>query len=362
MKCEKRGGIRIFRMGGVGNYGKVTGALLNSIMTINIREAEDTAKFNNFVEKHPLGTIHQLCEWGEFQAKTLGRDKFWVLTIENEAQEIQATALIIRQKLPLGKSWLYCPRGPLVDSINKELTDALFAKIAAIAKQEKAIFLRFDPPHMKGEEIHIKDARKAHAHYQPESTLIVDLTLSEDEILKQMKSKGRYNIKVAKKHDVAVKESDDIETFYNIFKETTQRDHFSGHPLQYYKDIMQSLGPNRAKLFIASYNGRPLAGAIITYFGSTATYYFGASSNQNRNTMAPYLLHWHIMQDAKKRGYQEYDLFGIAPEGAKNHAWSGVTDFKLKFGGQRINYADAQEIVYQPFWYWLLKLAKRLRG
>lgn len=334
-------------------------------MKPTVTEAEDRKKCNSFVQKHPLGTIHQLYEWGEFQAKSAGRDKFWTLYLKGDKGELKGVALIIRQTLPFGKSWLYCPRGPLIDYSNKDQVSALFARIKELAKQENAVFFRFDPPHLKGTKIHlkgVKGVKKAHAHYQPESTLIVDLTPSEDEILKQMKPKGRYNIKIATKHDISIKESENIETFYNIFKETTTRDHFSGHPLKYYQDMMQSLGTDRAKLFLAYYNKRPLAGAIIIYFGDTATYYFGASSNENRNTMAPYLLHWHIMRDAKKREYKKYDLFGIAPEGVKKHHWSGVTDFKLKFGGQRVNYVDAQEIIFQPLWYWLLTLAKKFRG
>lgn len=328
-------------------------------MKPTVLEAEDREKCNSFVQKHPLGTIHQLYEWGEFQAKTPGRSKFWAVIFE-EKNQIQASALIIRQDLPLGKSWLYCPRGPLVDYSNAAHVEPVFQKITDIAKEENAVFLRFDPPLTQGAFPGLK-SRKAHAHYQPESTLIVDLSAEEDEILKQMKPKGRYNIKVAQKHDVSIKESDNVEAFYKIFKETTRRDQFSGHSKEYYQDMMKALHP-QAKLFLAYYNNRPLAGAIVTYFGDTATYYFGASSSENRNTMAPYLLHWHIMQDARKQGYKKYDLFGVAPEGVKNHPWSGVTDFKLKLGGQRVNYVDAQEIVYQPFWYLLMKVAKKLRG
>lgn len=346
-------------MGGSRNYGKVTGALLNSAMKPTVIKAEDQGKCSSFVQKHPLGTVHQLYEWGEFQTKTPGRDKFWAFAFEKDGK-IEASALIIRQTLPFGKSWLYCPRGPLVDYSNKEQTSTVFQEIRTLAKKENAVFFRFDPPLNQGAFPGLK-TRKAHAHYQPESTLIIDLTAPEEAILKQMKPKGRYNIKVAKKHDVTVRKSDDIEAFYNIFKQTTARDQFSGHPLRYYKDMMEALGSDQAQLFLAYYQDKPVAGAIVTYFGETATYYFGASSSENRNVMAPYLLHWHIMQDAKKRGFKEYDLFGIAPEDSKNHPWSGVTDFKLKFGGQRVNYVDAQEIVYQPLWYWLIKLMKKFR-
>ena len=331
-------------------------------MSLAVSEAKNRDSFNAFVKNHPLGTVHQLWEWGEFQAKSANRDQFWALELRTESGDLVGTALIIRQQLPFGKNWLYCPRGPLLDYSKKEHVQALFDYVQSIAKKENSLFFRWDPPLTSTADLHQAttqtQSRPAHAHYQPESTLIVDLTLSEEEILAQMKSKGRYNIKVAKKHGVTITESHDIEAFYNLFKETTTRDHFSGHPLSYYQNMVKATG---AKLFLAMHESKPLAGAIVTYFNKTATYYYGASSNKNRNVMAPYLLHWHIMQDAKAQGFTEYDLFGIAPENAKNHPWQGVTSFKLKFGGTCVNYVDAQEVVYQPFWFWMMRLAKRLR-
>lgn len=347
--------------------------------------------YNRFVSDHPLGTIHQLWEWGVFQSKSTNRDHFWVIAIENDAGALVASALLIRQKLPFKKCWLYSPRGPLVDSENPKVLELLFNKIAEISQSQNAVFFRCDPAyeiqqspavtndsakkeHTKTEQTKEKvqdifqkfGARPAHAHYQPESTNIIDLTPEPNLILAQMKPKGRYNIKVAKKHGVTVRISDetteDVKAFYKLMEQTTVRDKFSGHPLSYYQNMLTSLGSKHAKLYLAEYQKKVVAAAIVTYFQKTATYYFGASSNEYRNTMAPYLLHWRIMEDARASGYKNYDLFGIAPEGAKNHPWSSVTEFKLKFGGTRVNYLPAQEMVYQPFWYTLIRIAKFLRG
>lgn len=365
---------------------------------------------------HSLGTIHQLYEWGLFQTKSAKRDQFWVVTVEEQhTGKILASALIIRQNLPFNKCWLYCPRGPLVDYSNPQITAALFAKIAELAHQQNAVFLRFDPAveaeMQNAVPFHlIPNARPAHAHYQPESTLIVDLQPDPAAILAQMKPKGRYNIKVAQKHGVkircataapnatsassaapnsvahATQATSDLQAFYDLLTQTTTRDQFSGHPLKYYQEILATLGPHQAKLYLAEYTPpapaphetpapshapahqhhaatQILAAAIVTYFNDTATYYFGASSNENRNTMAPYLLHWQIMQDAKTAGYKFYDLFGISPENPNDksstpHPWQSVTDFKLKFGGMRINYIPAAEIIYKPFWYACIRLTK----
>ncbi|MFA5829811.1 MAG: peptidoglycan bridge formation glycyltransferase FemA/FemB family protein [Candidatus Gracilibacteria bacterium] len=348
-------------------------------------------KYNQFVQNHPLGSIHQTWEWGMFQCKTPGRDRFYALVQEDEHGQWEGAALIIRQQLPKGLSWLYCPRGPLVDYSNLPKFLPLFQKIAEIAKKENAVFLRFDPGLTESPDFSktppaenlnfqktvskILNSKSAHAHYQPESTLILDLSQSPEELLKQMKPKGRYNIKIAQKHGITICVSDtaqDLKNFYQLLHQTTTRDQFSGHALEFYQNMLTILGPQKAKLYLAEYQTQPvgsstspgphiIAGLIATYFKDTAIYYFGASSNEYRNTMAPYLLQWQAILDAQKLGYKYYDFLGIAPEDQPNHPWAGVSDFKLKFGGTRLNYVPPQEIVYKPLWFNAIKLAKKLR-
>jgi|WetSurMetagenome_2_1015567.scaffolds.fasta_scaffold61834_2 peptidoglycan pentaglycine glycine transferase (the first glycine) len=392
---------------------------------IEINE-QNRIKYDEFVESHLLGSIHQIFDWGIFQGKSGLRDKFWVVAAVEDGSphkphthdgnpQILASALVIRQKLPFGKCWLYCPRGPLGDyqsNAGHEALKSVLNKIREIGHRESAVFFRFDPPledtyapEVEG-FLHDLRAVPAHAHYQPESTLILDLKHEPEDLLKKMKPKGRYNIKVAQKHGVTVRVSapysvdrghsvvagdrvdgtysmpaaaaSDLEAFFALLRKTTARDGFSGHPLSYYRNMLETLGPKRTKLYLAEYEGKLLAGMISTYFGQTATYYFGASSDEHRNTMAPYLLHWQAINDARAAGYHYYDFFGIAPENQTNHPdsisklggiskmrphpWAKVTEFKLKFGGERVNYLPAREIIYKPFWYALIKTAKWARG
>lgn len=169
--------------------------------------------------------------------------------------------------------------------------------------------------------------RKAHASYQPEWTLKIDLEPPPEEILKQMKSKGRYNIRVAEKKGVKVREFDGgkgsekaVRDFYQLLTETTERDQFHGHGEKFYQDMLGKLGPagtvgkaatGRAKLYLAEYQNEVVAGILVTFFGDTATYYYGASGNKHRNVMAPYLLQWEAMRQAKKQGLKWYDLLGV---------------------------------------------------
>lgn len=368
-------------------------------MEVKILSKSQESLWEKFVENHSLGTIHQTPHWGHFQEKIPGRGKYWILVLENDLGKtnsqnrtndlsITGGALLIRHQLPKGHCWLYCPRGPLLDygSKNaKQQMDLLLSEIVKITQQENAIFLRIDPPLLTSESESktstkvFEKFRATNSGFQPQHTLVIDLTKSEEEILNQMKPKGRYNIRLAEKKGVKIFKSEnpakDIGEFYKLLQQTTKRDEFSSHDEQFYRTMVDTLQSSESSsvqdsgklssayssLYLASYSGQILAGVIVTYFHDTATYYYGASSNEHRNLMAPYLLHWKIIQDAKAAGYKFYDLFGIAPENAKNHPWQGVTEFKRKFGGQEISYQKAQEFAFSKAKYLAYRIYKKLK-
>jgi len=330
------------------------------MITTKILSKNEEAKWDRFVLSHPLATIHQSSKWAHFQEAIPSRGKYWIIALEDRNKIIGGTVLI-RHKLPKGYSWLYASRGPLLNYSSKSLPSQLKTLLAAIkplAKKEKAIFLRIDPPlHSPYALPHF---HKNHLGFQPEHTLILDLKPSETEILAQMKPKGRYNIRLAEKKGVQIHTSTDIAAFHKILKETTSRDGFSGHDQGVYENMIKTLSTN-AKLYLATYQNQVIAGLLATYFKDTATYYYGASSNEFRNVMAPYLLQWQAIKDAKAAHFKSYDFLGIAPANTPNHPWSGVTDFKTKFGGRPVSYQPPQDLALKPLIYWLYRLYKRLR-
>jgi peptidoglycan pentaglycine glycine transferase (the first glycine) len=283
--------------------------------------------------------------WGDFQ-KSIGR-KTWMIEIEG------ASALVVQHKMPFGLNWLEVPRGPLF-SDEKSLPEIL-KKIEEIGKNEKSVFVRMS----SYEELKIKNEKLkiTLADHHPETSLVIDLHQSEEEILTQMKPKGRYNIKVAEKHEVIVSESTDVDAFYQLLSKTGGRDGFSIHSKSYYENMMKSLGSN-AQLLLAKYQDRIIAGGIFIYLDEWGIYYYGASDNEYRNVMAPYLVQWEAIKEAKKRGCKCYDFLGISPNDQKNHPWAGVTEFKKKFGGRIVDYPKAKVMVLRPFWYFLYKIRK----
>lgn len=304
--------------------------------------------FLKFWQKNKRRNLWQHPLWEKFQ-EAIGR-KTWKLEVPG------AQALVVRRVMSIRLSWLEVPRGPLFEDAK-----ALFKIIHAIkelGQKEKAVFIRFscyDPAIVQ------YDLRERNYDYHPQTTLALDLSLSEEDLLEQMKPKGRYNIKVAQKHNVEVAPSTDIVPFYAILQSTAERDGFQLHPVTYYQTMLETLG-DHAQLITATYEGRVIAGGIFVYLDDWAIYYYGASDIHYRNVMAPYLVQWEAIREAKKRGCKYYDFLGISPEGAFRHPWKGVTDFKLKFGGKVVSYPQARELVLRRWLYLLYRVYKGLRS
>ncbi|MEK7673095.1 MAG: peptidoglycan bridge formation glycyltransferase FemA/FemB family protein [Patescibacteria group bacterium] len=328
--------------------------------------------WSEFIANHPLTSIHQTPTWGHFQSKIPSRGKYWIVVLEENNKIIGGT-MLIRMPIAKGYTWLYSARGPLLnyEKNAQEQMDILVKEISKIAKKEKAVFYRIDPPLPANSKLKLKGFSANHYGFQPEHTLILDLTKSHEEILAQMKPKGRYNIKLAEKKGVQIRIADpknaaqfsqDIADYHRILLETTTRDKFHGHDSTFYKNMVETLTQaNLGNLYIAEFEGKTIAAIIVTFFAKTAIYYYGVSSNEHRNVMAPYLLQWRAINDAKAKNHKEYDFLGIAPENVQNHPWAGVTDFKKKFGGESISYLPPRDHAFNKPLYLLYRIYKYLK-
>jgi len=175
-----------------------------------------------------------------------------------------------------------------------------------------------------------------------------------------MKPKTRYNIRLAERKGVTVREGteEDVQTFYRLSQVTSLRDDFPIHKEQYYLDAYRTFVPaGLARLFMAEYGGEPLAGLMAFAFGRTAWYMYGASSNRQRNLMPNHLLQWSAIQWAKARGCETYDFWGIPDEigldpsqadvaHERSDGLWGVYRFKEGFGGSIVRYLGAYDCVY----------------
>ena len=344
--------------------------------------ADDNFKehWNRFVIEHD-GSFLQSREWGEFQKKT-GR-KIWPLWYK-DGDEIQAVALIIRHGLPFGFSYLYCPRGPLFNfqfsppaggfnfQKKSKIFEGLLEKIKEINAKEKAIFFKIEPGADFPFNLSDFGFMKSKKEIQPSQTVILDLTKTEEELLAEMKSKTRYNINLAERKDIKITQqtthNSQLTTFLELLKETAEREGFRLHPKEYYEKLFAAHSPNfSVELFLAEYNGKTIAAHLLVFFGNPArttdviqsggqaVYLHGASSREHKDAMAPYLLHWEAIKEAKRRGYLTYDFWGISEK-----KWPGLTRFKKGFGGAEKEYPGAFDLVFAQFWYWVYNIVRKI--
>jgi len=188
----------------------------------------------------------------------------------------------------------------------------------------------------------------------------LDLNLSLEDLLSAMHAKTRYNIRLAEKKDVEIVSKKDGDIFWSLNEETKERDKFHSHEKSYYTNMLE-LG--NVYQMTAYYNNQPLSSGIFVYYGEKFTYVHGASSNTERNVMAPYLLQWKAIQFAKELGAKEYDFGGIAKPMKDGNGivtcfhtlcWDpldklmGVTRFKAGFGGKTFSYGNAFELILRP--------------
>ncbi|MBI2056358.1 MAG: peptidoglycan bridge formation glycyltransferase FemA/FemB family protein [Candidatus Sungbacteria bacterium] len=291
----------------------------------------------------------QSLEWENIQKK-LGR-KTWRV----------GGCLIIEHCLPFGFKYLYAPRPDIADE------DKFFYSAAEIAGKGGHVFLKIDPV----SPVVFKNKIAAHS-FQPRDTIICDLQKSEPELLAAMHEKTRYNIHLAERKGVHIKnhesrimnQGEAQEIFCNLLNETAKRDRFHLHPPRYYKVLLEIRSECFSnELFFAEYQNRPIAAALINFYrsetsidGGTATYLHGASSSEQRNLMAPHLLHWEVMRRAKQMGFLQYDFWGVDEK-----RWPGVTRFKRGFGGKEMIYPDSFDIIYRKRYYTLYSLARAYR-
>ncbi|MCL4303432.1 MAG: peptidoglycan bridge formation glycyltransferase FemA/FemB family protein [Anaerolineae bacterium] len=314
--------------------------------------------------------------WGELKGR------FGWSAARVRAPEGEGTAQILFRRLPLGLSLAYIPKGPVLDWTNSEQCRALFAALHAEAKKRRAVLLKVEP-NLWSPDFSLDRPRSEAAidfltrsgftpadTIQPRTSLVIDLSGDEAAILATMKQKTRYNIRLAEKKGVTIRQggTEDVAIFYQLAQITAVRDGFGVHSLDYYRAAYDLFAPGHCALLIAEFEGRPLAALMAFSFGREAYYFYGASANEQRNLMAPYLLQWEAIRWAKSQGCTCYDLWGIPDadpvtleaefEQRHDNLW-GVYRFKRGFGGQWVQSIGAFDTVYNPLLYQFYKLMRR---
>ncbi|MFA7319022.1 MAG: peptidoglycan bridge formation glycyltransferase FemA/FemB family protein [Parcubacteria group bacterium] len=398
-------------------------------------------------DNSPDGGFLQSSEWRKFQEK-VGR-KTHAITGES------FNASIVSHKLPLVGTYFYVPRGPVMEISNiqypisnkipnskSQIQDGVVEMIK-LAEKENAGWIRIDPASedvlemIKGivgtdlvsvldEQVHRSGRTqgpplrkykitKAPHNVQPREVFIIDITKTEEELLAEMKSKTRYNVRLAEKKGVSVKAitnnqetrnkqiSNDkiqisnkipnpneqntekyIAEFLRLVKITARRDGITSHPESYYRQMLEIIPSDILKLYVAEYEGKVIAANLVLFYGETCTYMHGASDDEYRNVMAPYLLQWQQIKDAKKAGCKRYDFGGVSVQPLRTlfttppsqlrdtspeyrgggNSWSGITRFKTGFSPKTAStiFPGSYDIIINPRMYWLYRGIQKVKS
>lgn len=311
------------------------------------------AEWEKLVIQNPANGFMQSFFWTRF-TNLLGWPTYKVGVFDNK--DLIGGAIITKFATDNGHNYLYIPEGPVLpysSSQADKIFDGFIAeidKIADLTGGSLTSHIRIDPK-LTALPIFFKRFQKAPTNPEPLRTLLMDLSLSHEELLTQMKPKGRYNIKVAQRYGLTVTSTDlasGLSDFLKFYHQTVDRRQFEGKDEGYFTHLVDAINnPADAKMFFVKDGQSILAVALVIFYGKLVTFLFGASSDGHREKMAPYLLHWEIICQAKAMGFSAYDFYGIVPdENDVEHAWQGFTAFKKKFGGKEITYIGAYDFVY----------------
>jgi peptidoglycan pentaglycine glycine transferase (the first glycine) len=318
-------------------------------------EAEATRwqAWSHFVEAAPDSGFMQSAAWARFRGR-VGFEHFAVTLKDGEL--IVGGALVARWSCAPGLAFYYLQEGPVLPADAATAAEVFEAVLASVRRHAQAdgecvSHLRIEPrwATLPGFVQGFQAPPFSDCYREPRRTRCIDLRPTEDEILAQMKPKGRYNIRVAQKHGVLVVEDNSaqgVADFIRIQQRTAKRQRLAVKPPRYFRAMLAELAAAQMlSLHFAEYRGRRLATALVITFGQRATYFYGGSLVLHREVMAPYVLQFEIMRKAKAAGCEQYDLWGIAPPGQPDHPWQPISEFKRKFGGTELQFVPTLDLV-----------------
>ena len=337
---------------------------------MKILEEKDKARYKEFLEKHDRCNFQQSLEWGK--VKTSWKKE--VVLSENSEGKIVGSICVWIRKIPIFGNMMYSARGPVCDIHNEEILKDLTNGLRKIAKKYNAFALRTEPDIEKNDEKYreialdlgykIKDDSKDFKdEIQPRFVFRLDLKgKDEEQIFKEFHQKTRYNIRLAIKKGVEIREGarEDLKDFHKIMVETGQRDNFGIRSLEYFEKMYDEMAPKHMKLLMAYHENIPIAGIIPIMYGNKVWYLYGASSNSYRNLMPNYLLQWTMIQEAIKSGADMYDFRGVSGVVDETHPQYGLYRFKKGFNATFTEFIGEVYIPFKPLIYKIYKFSEKL--
>lgn len=338
---------------------------------MQVKEIENRQVWDKFLKSSRDDTFFQTWEWGEFHREGLGVN-VWRLGFYEES-ELVALALVTQEQTKFGP-YVYCPRGPVVDWSNNRIRGYVLKELSQFFEKKGQVFLRIDPAVLVSNEVVRTDLRRigfdpAVRAVQVERAWMLDLKgHTEDELMAGMRKNSRYYLKKAIKQGVTVRVSDSIEDmklFIKMLHEMGERKKVVFMPEHYLmKEYEYMVKSGIMKVLVAEYKRKPVATALIAFYGTEGSYLHAASSDENGNLQAPYLIQWEAIKYALKMGLEKYNFWGVVEDAKYKPGLPGFgySNFKRGFGGRLELYLRAQDLAYDAVKYGLVRLVENVRS
>ncbi len=338
---------------------------------MNIKEITNKLQWENFISQNSEETFLHSWNWGEFNKNT--GEKIWRIGIF-ESDELQAAALVIKVVARRGL-FLFVPQGPIINKKlkveNRKLLELFFDYLKKLGRKEKVGFIRISPILKNTSEnsdiFKSFGFRNAPIHMMhPETTWLLDITKSDDEIFKGMRKTHRNLIRRAGRDGIEIVQGADekyLKSFYEIHMETVKRHKFIPFSYDYIKEEINSFkNDNQINIFSAKYKNEIISSAIIVFYGNQAFYHHGASSSKYSKIPASYLVLWEAIKEAKKRGKEIFNFYGIV-ENKPKHPWFGLSKFKKGFGGYKKELLHCQDLPLNKKYFitWAIETVRKIK-
>lgn len=313
----------------------------------------------------PQAHILQSWLWGELKGSRSWTPLRFLWRVDDRIVAAAQVLVLQRGRLRLG----YIPKGPLLDWTDGALAETVLTQLAAYAQQRGLLLLKIDPDVRIDTEVGQETSalltrlgwRASFEQVQFRNTMLLDLQPPLDHLMAQMKPKWRYNIHLAVRKGVTIRDAtlDDLPLLCAMYAETAVRDGFVIREEAYYQDVWERfMRAGLAWPLVAEVNDTPVAMAIALRFGTCVWYMYGASRDAGKGFMPNHLLQWHIIRRAKEAGCTVYDLWGAPGIVDVNDPLWGLYRFKQGFGATFVSHLGAYD--YTPR-IWLYHLYAFLR-
>lgn len=326
---------------------------------LNVKEINEKKIWEDFLnnEKIAFYPFFQSWNWGEVQRKN-GYEVLRLGLYNQKINHLVGVCQIVEIKAKRGH-YLHLRHGPVLLEFSPEHFDFFLHAIKKLAKEKGAGFLRLSPLLKKDaiDEIFFK-----HRKFLPAPIHILDaevgwmleITKSEEELLKDMRKSHRYLIRKALAMPITIHKTKDpsqIDFFFPLYEELAQRKNFVPHrAIKEEYEIFSK--DDECLLFLAEYEGKIISVALIDFVRDMAIYRHSASLHAFQHIPSSYLIQWQAILEAKKRGMRRYHFWGIADSDSPKHPWQGLTLFKTGFGGEKVEFVHAQDLPLSPkYWF-----------